>query len=139
MSGFTSIKAVAKHLAGSFAGAFVKERFKNKRFMPCVKCPTLFLHGKRDNVVPYQHSVELHGAFCLQFLILIELVTMREKALHLSEEMDHTEYDYFEDIGAPISSFLKEYNILNIRNIVTSEIPNFEAFRKPNPDLLMKG
>jgi hypothetical protein len=53
MSGFTSIKAVAKHLAGSFAGAFVKERFKNKRFMPCLKCPTLFIHGKRDNVVPY--------------------------------------------------------------------------------------
>ncbi len=53
--------------------------------------------------------------------------------------MDHTEYDYFEDIGAPISSFLKEYNVLDIRDIEITEIPNFEAFRKPNPDLLMKG
>lgn len=70
MSGFTSIKAVAKHLAGALAGALLKERFKNKKYITNVKCPTLVIHGKKDDMIPYKQAVALYGKIIIFFLSL---------------------------------------------------------------------
>lgn len=129
MSGFTSIKAVAKHLAGAFAGALLKERFKNKKYLTTVKCPALIIHGKKDNLIPYQQSVSLYDA-----------LPGTNKRIHLPEEMTHVDYDYYDDLGRPVISFLKDFKLLDEpdfegeNNITT---PNFELYKKPNPDLLV--
>lgn len=68
MSGFTSIKAVAKHIAGIVGGVLIKQRFKNLKYISSVKCPTLLVHGKKDTLIPYQQSVELFGKFKTKLL-----------------------------------------------------------------------
>jgi hypothetical protein len=71
---------------------------------------------------------------------LLEAIPGRSKKIHLSEEMTHTEYDYFDDVGAPLSSFLKEYKIIDFDNDeqTTQHRPNFESLKKPTLDLLVR-
>lgn len=61
MSAFTSIKAVVKDMAGSWAQHLIKQRFNNLEAIKQVVCPTFIIHGQKDRVVPFQHSKQLHG------------------------------------------------------------------------------
>ena len=55
MSPFTSIRDVARHLVGDMLGfVFVKERFVNIDKIKKVSCPLLIIHGKQDEIVPYE-------------------------------------------------------------------------------------
>lgn len=63
ISAFTSIKNVAKSLYGFMGGFLVKERFNNLERIKNVKCPVLFIHGKLDKTVPWEHSEQLYGKF----------------------------------------------------------------------------
>lgn len=70
---------------------------------------------------------------------LVEAIPGNKKKLHLSEEMTHVDYDYFDDIGVPLTTFLKEQKMLNLNGNNGDYVkPNFDAFRKQNPDLLRK-
>lgn len=59
VSPFTSLRGVVKDLVGNFAKYLIKERFDNADYMQSVYCPTLLIHGKRDQLIPYSHSITL--------------------------------------------------------------------------------
>jgi len=59
VAAFASIREVIKSLgAGMVAWAFV-ERFSNISLIGNVSCPTLFIHGEKDSLVPLSQSVSL--------------------------------------------------------------------------------
>jgi hypothetical protein len=59
VAAFASINEVIRSLAGRIiAGAFV-ERFPNISLIGNVSCPTLFIHGEKDSLVPPEQSVAL--------------------------------------------------------------------------------
>lgn len=94
MSAYTSIRAVVKSVAGRMAQYFVKERFQNIDLMPQITCPTFFVHGQQDTLIPYSHSQELHG------------LCSGPSTLLLPREMDHNEFDFYDDLSLPFSGFL---------------------------------
>lgn len=54
--------------------------------------------------------------------------------------MNHVDYDYYDDLGRPVISFLKDFKLLD--DLDSSEEhsvspPNFDVYKKPNPDLLV--
>ena len=51
MSPFISIKTVAIEIA-NFLGNIVTDRFRNIDELENAKCPSLFLHGKKDKLIP---------------------------------------------------------------------------------------
>lgn len=56
ISPFLSIKEVVRNFAGEFFSQLVEERFDNQQKIKSVCCPTLFIHGREDNLVPFSHS-----------------------------------------------------------------------------------
>ena len=61
MSPFTSIRGVVKDIAGRLAQYLIKERFNNLSNIKDVKCPVLFIHGKKDKLISFKHSKLLRG------------------------------------------------------------------------------
>lgn len=61
ISPFTSLKDAAQALLGSVAKFLIKDRFKNLEKISAVHCSTLFIHGRKDAVVPPEHSDQLYG------------------------------------------------------------------------------
>ena len=56
MSAYTTIKAVAQNMVGNVLGYLVANHFNNSEKITKVHCPTLFIHGKSDPLIPYTHS-----------------------------------------------------------------------------------
>lgn len=54
----------------------VKERFNNYENIKKCRCPTLFLHGEKDNLISYQQSLILKGIF-----IVKKWLALREKEI----------------------------------------------------------
>lgn len=61
VSPFTSIKDVASEHYGLIGGLLVKNRFNNLENIKKTKCPTLIIHGQKDNLVPFRHGQLLSG------------------------------------------------------------------------------
>lgn len=59
ISPFTSLKAVVKHLAGNIASYLIKERFENLKNIIKVQSPIYIVHGQKDTMIPYEHSIKL--------------------------------------------------------------------------------
>mmetsp|Transcript_98086 Transcript_98086/g.184448 ORF Transcript_98086/g.184448 Transcript_98086/m.184448 type:complete len:411 (+) Transcript_98086:113-1345(+) len=59
VAAFASINEVIKSLAGSLVARAFTERFPNIQLISNVSCPTLFIHGEKDNLVPPEQSVAL--------------------------------------------------------------------------------
>ena len=59
MSPFMSIKDAAKDLLGwgGFISYFAIERFRNIDYISQAKCPCFFMHGIKDTLIPFDHSV----------------------------------------------------------------------------------
>jgi len=71
VSAFTSIRNIldvtySKEGKGkgalNFLGGLVQNRFDSLREIRNVACPTVFIHGDKDNLVKVGHAVELHAA-----------------------------------------------------------------------------
>ena len=103
ISPFKSIRETANTILGIFK-VIVADRFKNIEIIPGVTCPLLLIHGQRDNLIPFTHSIELSQK------------TGGPYELILPEEMDHNEFHAYDDFLDPINSFLKRHNLLNISN-----------------------
>jgi abhydrolase domain-containing protein 17 len=56
ISAYTSIHSLVEHLIGKWAQFLVADRFKNLEYIKKVNCKVLFLHGKKDKLIPYEHS-----------------------------------------------------------------------------------
>mmetsp|Transcript_19684 Transcript_19684/g.45933 ORF Transcript_19684/g.45933 Transcript_19684/m.45933 type:complete len:404 (+) Transcript_19684:84-1295(+) len=59
VAAFASIREVIKSLAGGLVARAFDERFPNLALIGNVSCPTLFIHGEKDSLVPPSHSVSL--------------------------------------------------------------------------------
>jgi len=59
VAAFASVREAAKSLVGSLIAHVLGERFPNIALIGNVSCPTLFIHGEKDSLVPPSHSVAL--------------------------------------------------------------------------------
>jgi len=59
VAAFSSINEVIRSLAGSLVARAFVERFPNISLIGNVSCPTLFIHGEKDSLVPPEQSVAL--------------------------------------------------------------------------------
>mmetsp|Transcript_73594 Transcript_73594/g.159222 ORF Transcript_73594/g.159222 Transcript_73594/m.159222 type:complete len:412 (-) Transcript_73594:170-1405(-) len=59
VAAFASVRAAAKSLVGGLIAQVLVERFPNLSLIGNVSCPTLFIHGEKDSLVPPSHSVAL--------------------------------------------------------------------------------
>jgi pimeloyl-ACP methyl ester carboxylesterase len=59
VAAFASIREVIKSLAGDIIAMAFEERFSNISLIGNVSCPTLFIHGERDSLVPPAQSMAL--------------------------------------------------------------------------------
>jgi pimeloyl-ACP methyl ester carboxylesterase len=100
VSACTSLKDAVKCVAGSAFQIFVKDRFQNQQTIGKVRCPIFFLHGLKDQLIPYDHSQRLHAA-----------ATLAPTFLSLAHNMDHTSFDYINDLAEPFLLFLRKCHI----------------------------
>ncbi len=69
--------------------------------MSKVTCPSLLIHGQKDSLIPFSHSIELSKA------------TSGPYELILPEDMDHNDFNIYEDFLDPISEFLNRNSLIN--------------------------
>eukprot|EP00050_Salpingoeca_kvevrii_P017111 m.61755 g.61755 ORF g.61755 m.61755 type:complete len:365 (-) comp7365_c0_seq1:201-1295(-) len=74
LSPFLSIKALAKSLVGPVLANMALNRFNNQRNIAHVTAPTLFIHGRQDELIPCEHSTVLHelSPAAIKYLRLLE-------------------------------------------------------------------
>jgi len=60
MSAFTSIRDIIKDQMGNYLQYLVRDRFNNLEKMGKVRSPTFIVHGLKDNLISYHHSLKLH-------------------------------------------------------------------------------
>jgi len=119
ISPFTSLKDVVKEMVGSMFKFLLKERFNNMENIAKINCPTLLVHGSLDTMIPVDHSFLLHGILifnicyykcCYWFLLIAacrgpcELVTPKN--------MNHFQFDFYDDFTQPFKNFLERCGIL---------------------------
>lgn len=83
----------------------IEERFDNFNTLRKVKCPTAIFHGTDDDMVPYQHSIE----------ILVRALISCKAHMFLRSEMQHNKFDYNSDIIRPMAFFLHYHGITTIK------------------------
>lgn len=59
LSPFLSLKKIAEDLYGTCSSALLKETFDNKNNAKSLRSPTLLVHGMKDQLVPYEHSLAI--------------------------------------------------------------------------------
>ena len=59
-SAYMSLTKVAQDMFGKFVGYFLSTHFNNEERIKSVKCPTLLIHGKRDDLINCKHSEALY-------------------------------------------------------------------------------
>lgn len=59
VAAFASINQVIRSLVGSLISKVFLERFPNIQLIGNVSCPTLFIHGEKDSLVPPSQSIAL--------------------------------------------------------------------------------
>lgn len=111
MSPYTSIRAVVKDMAGHLVSTLVAERFSNIDEIEKADCPCLFIHGKKDKVIPWEHSQSLF------------MKCRAATIIHLSETMTHNTFKLSNDIVNPIKKFLKPLDFKENRKKV--KFPEF--------------
>lgn len=116
VSAFTSIKDATESLCGVVFGKFLKmfisERFTSIKYIKQVTCPTLFIHGLKDSLIPYEHSQKLKNECRCPCEI------------HFPEEMTHNEFNYEEDFLGPIETFLKKNTNISIESSTNIILPH---------------
>ncbi|TNV78422.1 hypothetical protein FGO68_gene10863 [Halteria grandinella] len=111
MTAYLSIREVVRSLAGGMAAYLVHERFRNIENIKEVGCPTFLIHGQRDTLIPASHSQELHSA------------CGGPASLLLSNDMDHNEFDFYEDLSHPFNFFLQQCGISSNPTTQTQQSP----------------
>ena len=102
ISGFSSLKNVGK---GFYMGWAIEDIFKNIDFLSNVTIPCLFIHGKKDNFINYEQSLELYRR-----------CNSKIKSLKIIENMSHNNYSLIEDIINDVKLFINHNLILNRTN-----------------------
>ena len=106
MSAYTSIKDVAKNIAGSLAQYLVADRFRNIDKMRKIGCSVCFLHGKKDKLIACKHSQELMEEF-EKHQKGKDLISFH----HFGENMTHNDFHFVHDLINPLKDFFKKTKI----------------------------
>lgn len=96
MSAYLSIKLAAGDLVGKFLSFFLADRFKNIEEIQKVKVPTFFLHGKKDDLIPFYHSKELYNK-------------CQNGDYWFPNNMTHNSFSIVSDLLVPIENFLEKH------------------------------
>ena len=107
LSPLKSIKEAIKTMfpklkIGEVIQSLVKERFNNMENISKVTSPILFIHGKKDNLIPPSHSFDLINK-CKSPSKLVS-----------PNNMTHNSFDYVHDVIAHIRNFLKVFTNYSI-------------------------
>ncbi|CAD8141837.1 unnamed protein product [Paramecium octaurelia] len=106
MSPFTSLKdAVRDYIkfVGTWVQHLIRQRFNNLQNINDVTSPTFILHGKKDDMIPYQQAQRLQENCSAQICVL-----------HLAEDMDHISYKLHSDLIIPLMQFLRKINFYQV-------------------------
>ena len=101
MSPFTSIRAMAKRYVGSALKFLIAERFENANQLKNSRCPIFLIHGKKDDIVPYTHSVDMWKSITAPGV------------LNLPPHMTHSSFAFFDDFVKPLKYF---YDVIGLDN-----------------------
>lgn len=99
ISPFTSIGEVVKSIVG-FWNFIIKDRFSNIDIISKVQSPILFIHGQKDDIVPFEHSLLLSKKCQCPYEII------------LPDDMDHNEIHIYDDFLEPVTTFLQRNNLM---------------------------
>lgn len=97
MSPFTSIRAVAKKLVGGMLKFLISEKFENINYMGDINCPILFIHGQMDELIPYEHTLELVNECKSAYEVIFP------------ETMTHNDFKLEEDFLHPMKKFIDRF------------------------------
>lgn len=111
LSPYTSLRQLIKKLVGSIMQYLVKDQFRNIDWIGEVRCPVLLIHGKKDGLIPFEHSQQLANA------------CKGPVTMYLSDNMTHNKFEYYDDVISPIDKFLKDNNIL-LEQRPTLQVPS---------------
>jgi len=107
LSPLKSIKEAIKTLFpklnfGKVIQSIVKERFNNMENISKVTSPILFIHGKKDTLIPPSHSLDLINK------------CKSPSKLVAPNTMTHNTFDYVQDVIVHIRNFLKVFTNYSI-------------------------
>lgn len=111
---YLSIHAAAKDLTGSFLAFFVKQRFKNEKLIKDVYCPTIIIHGEKDEVINCKHGRKLY-----------KLSGANQKLLLTPKTMSHNKFRLKDEFVAPVKLFFEETEVFK-----THWVPEKSSFDK---------
>jgi esterase/lipase len=115
MSGFVSLRAVVREMAGKIFQYVVKDRFNNLEYIKSVSSPVLIIHGQSDTIINCEQSRQI-SEVCVKHGIKHKLVNPKQ--------MSHIEMDFDDDFVMPFMAFIKECNITIKceKNLIQSDI-----------------
>ncbi len=73
------------------------KEYDNEERMSSIMCPTYFIHGMQDRLIPYRHSEKL---------LAIQSLNNELSAIKLQENNDHNNFDFEIDIVMPTNDFI---------------------------------
>lgn len=106
-----SIRSVVRDILGKLVSYCIKDKFENYKMIETVTCPILIIHGQNDALIKYYHSTELYNSAKAP----CELV--------LPENMDHNEFDFFQEFSEPLLDFISRNAIFAYTEPCTGKIP----------------
>ena len=83
ISPYSSLKDVITDKYGTIPSSLIKEKFPNQELIGYIKTPIIIIHGKKDEIVDYHHSMKL-----------LKNVTYQYKKGYTIDDMGHN--DVFE-------------------------------------------
>lgn len=123
ISPMMSIREVVKDILGKFVSHTINDRFKNIEMIDKVECPVLIIHGQHDMLIRYYHASELYNK------------TKSQCELILPENMDHNEFDFFQEFSEPLLDFISRNGIFAETEQTNKKMPDDltvtpEAFKR---------
>ena len=101
ISAFFSLKNIGKDYHASL---LFEEILNSYKYIKDVICPILLIHGKKDNLIKYEHSIELKE----------EIIKSNKSPiveLKIIENMTHNDFSLKEDIIYTIKDFISKYKL----------------------------
>lgn len=94
ISPYTSIRDVAKKIAGKLLSKLVSNYFNSISQIENILCPVLFIHGKKDALIPYRMSEDLYSK------------SRTPKEMKINEEMSHNQFRLESELFAHMEEFM---------------------------------
>ncbi len=122
ISAFTSIKDIG---ADMHLSIFLEKIFKSYEYIKEVKCPILLIHGEKDSLISYKHSIKLKNEI---------QKNNNNVELIIRPNMTHNDFVLKDDIIFPIKNFIEKKKLISkkINSNVFQESKTSELYKIPN-------